>query len=98
MHPSDFFIEPGDVAHDGVNADVQNLGIKRSELLQSGVEHRQLRGSSWRPVKRMESDYDVLPAAVIAKFDPKLAIALDGREVEVGCVVSYLQGHKLERT
>ena len=97
-HVADFLVEPGDVAHDGVDADVQDLGIKRGELLQGGVEHRQLGSSSRGPIERMKTEDDVLLAAIIAKLDSKLTVTLNRREVEIRGSVSYLQGHKLDRT
>ena len=46
----------------------------------------------------MEGDYDILLAPIIAELDPELAVTLNRREVEVGCDISYLQRHKLNRT
>jgi len=90
---SELFLEPRGVAGERVNADVQNLGIERGELLQSGVEHRQLGGSSRRPVERVKGDHDILLATKVAELNANLAVAVNGGKVEVGGEISYLQGH-----
>jgi hypothetical protein len=46
----------------------------------------------------MKTEDDVLLAAIIAKLDSKLTVTLNRREVEIRGSVSYLQGHKLDRT
>jgi len=66
LHHADFFLLPRNVTDDRVCAYVQDLGIKRGELLPVGVERRHLRGSSRCPVKRMKPDHHVLLASKIA--------------------------------
>lgn len=92
-HPDIFFL-PRDVADDGIDADVQNLGIQCGELLPGGVEHRHLGGSSRSPVERVEGDDHILLAPEVTKRDTKLTLAGNGGEIEIRSWIAGLQGHR----
>ncbi len=77
----------------GIDADVQNLGMKRGELLPGGVERRHLRGSSGGPVEGVEGDHHVLPAAKIAEPHAEFAFPGNRGKVEVGSRIAGLQSH-----
>jgi hypothetical protein len=83
------------MAEEGICAYVQNLGIERGELLQLGVERRQLRGSSWGPVQRMKCHYHAFFPAKITELHSQRPFALDRGQFEIGCEVTNFQGHKL---
>lgn len=55
---ADVFLLPGYVAWDGINADVQDLGIQIRKLAPSRIEFRDLRRSGRSPIERMKSDKD----------------------------------------
>jgi hypothetical protein len=42
MHEANVFLLPGNVAYEGIGANVQDLGIERGELFEFRVERRQL--------------------------------------------------------
>jgi hypothetical protein len=69
MHCPDFMLLPGKMAVNRVCAYVQDLGIERGELLEIGVERRQLFSSSRSPIQGMEAHYNVLLPAKIAELD-----------------------------
>jgi hypothetical protein len=83
------------VAEEGICAYVQNLGIERGELLQLGIERRQLRGSSWGPIQRMKCHYHAFFPAKITELHSQRPFALDRGQFEIGREVTYFQGHKL---
>ena len=67
FHHANIFFLPGNVAGNGIGADVQNLGIQVRELLPARIEFRDLGGSSRRPVQRMECNYDALLPSIVAQ-------------------------------
>jgi hypothetical protein len=93
MHRFDVVLLPGDVAINCVDADVQDLGIKRGELLAVAIERRQLLGSSGRPVQRMKTNHHVLLAAKIAEPDSDARFSLNGGKVKIRRHVSNFQRH-----
>ena len=93
MHGADVVLLPGDVAIKGVYTDVQNLGIKRGELLAVAVERRQLLGSGRSPVQRMKTDHYIFLAAKIAEPDSGARLSFDCGKIEVRGHVSNLQRH-----
>ena len=88
---ANFFFTPRDVAGDGIDADVQNLGIEGRELLGARVEFGDLRGSSRGPVERMEGDDELLLAEVVAGADGDARGSGDGGKLEVRGGVTYVQ-------
>ena len=76
-----------------IYAYVQDLGIERGELLQTGVERRQLLPSSRGPIQRVKCDHHVLLATIVAEPDLELALSLYRRQLKVRCACSNLQWH-----
>ena len=91
-HP-DVFLLPCNVAHRGINADVQNLGIQGRELFFSSIEFGDLRGSGGSPVERVKCDYQVLFAAVVAQADYDLRLSHDCGKREIWSGVSNFERH-----
>lgn len=85
---ANFFFLPRDVAGNGIDADVQDLGIECGELLTGSVERRHLGGSSGRPVEGMERDDDGLLAEEVTEPDTKLAFPRYRRQIEIGSGLS----------
>jgi hypothetical protein len=50
FHHSNIFFLPGNMAGNGIGADVQNLGIQIRELLPARIEFRDLGGSGRSPI------------------------------------------------
>jgi hypothetical protein len=67
VHGSNIVFLPGEVAVQSIYADVQDLGIKRGELLAIAIERRQLLSSSRCPIQGMKTDDDILFPAKIAQ-------------------------------
>ena len=95
VHGADIFLLPRNMAENRICAYVQNLGIERGELLPGGVERRQLRGSSGRPVQRMKRQYNMLLAAEIAQPYPKLPFSLGRGQIKLRGGISNPQWHRL---
>jgi len=93
VHGADVVFLPSHVAIQAINADVQNLGIKRGELFAVAVERRHLLSSSRRPVQRMKTDDDVLLSAKVAEANPDARLAFHCWQVEIWCNVPNLQNH-----
>src|SRR5579872_3381491 len=93
VHGADFVLLPAFVAVNRIYANVQDLGIKRGELLPVGVERRQLLSSSRGPVERMERHYNIFLSAIVAEPDLELAFALDCRQLEIRRRFADLQWH-----
>lgn len=94
-HHADVFFLPRDVAEQGIGAYVQNLGIERGELLKLGVERRQLRCSSRRPVQGMKRHYHVLLSAKITELYFQLPFAFNRGQFEIGREVTNLKCHNI---
>jgi len=94
VHRLDFLFLPRDVAEDRISAYVQDLGIKRGELLAVRVERRQLRRSSWSPVQRMESHHHKLLPPEIAQPDFELPLTLYSKQLEIRCRIARFQCHR----
>ena len=90
---ADFFPPPGNVAGDGVYADVQNLGIEGLELLATGVEFGHLPGSSRSPVEGMEGDDQIPGAEIVTRAYRNLAFTGNCGEFEIGRPIADLQRH-----
>src|SRR5579872_6592744 len=93
VHGADFVLLPAFVAVNRIYANVQDLGIKRGELLPVGVERRQLLPSSRGPVDRMERHHNIFLSAIVAEPNLKLAFALDCRQLEIRRRFADLQWH-----
>jgi len=93
FHHANIFFLPGNVAGNGIGADVQNLGIQVRELLPARIEFRDLGGSGRSPIQGMESDHDALFAKIIAQAEFELALAGDCRQREVGCGITCFESH-----
>ncbi len=94
MHRPDIFLLPSNMAENRICAYVQNLGIERGELLPGGVERRQLRRSSGRPVQRMKCQNDVLLATKIAEPHSKFSLSFHCRQLKIRRRVSDLEWHR----
>ena len=92
-HHADIFFLPRNVAHGGIDADVQDLGIQGRELFPPGIEFGDLRGSSRSPVERVKSDHRVLFAAIVAQANGDLGLSDDGWQDEIWSDVSNVQRH-----
>src|SRR5207247_2085452 len=90
VHGADIFLLPRNMAENRICAYVQNLGIERGELLPGGVEGRQLRRSSGRPVQRMKRQHNVLFAAQIAELHSKFPLSFDCGKLKIRRRVSLL--------
>lgn len=90
---ANFFLAPGRVAEDGVNADVQNLGIKRLELFATGIEFGHLAGSSRGPVEGVEGDDQILGSEIVARADDDFVLARHRGKLELRGGIANLQGH-----
>jgi hypothetical protein len=93
MHGANVVFLPSHVAVKRVYADVQNLGIKRGELLAVAIERRQLFGSSRRPVEGMKGYNHVLLPTKITKPNPDTLLPLHRRQLKVRGDVSNVQRH-----
>jgi hypothetical protein len=83
MHGADIVFLPRQMAVKRVYADVQDLGIKRGELLAVAIERRQLFRSSRRPVQRMKADDHMLLPAKITQPHPDARVAFHCRQIKV---------------
>ena len=95
MHGANFMLLPGKMAVNRVCAYVQDLGIERGELLKLGVERRQLRCSSRRPVQGMKRHYHVLLSAKITELYFQLPFAFNRGQFEIGREVTNLKCHNI---
>ena len=93
MHRADIVLLPSDVAVKGIYTDVQDLGIKRGELLAVAIERRQLLGSSRGPVQGMKTDHYIFLVAKITKPDSGARLSFNCWKIEVRGHVSNLQRH-----
>jgi hypothetical protein len=93
FHHANIFFLPGNVAGNGIGADVQNLGIQVRELLPARIEFRDLGGSGRSPIQGMESDHDALFAKIVAQAEFELVLAGDCRQREVGCGITCFESH-----
>ncbi|GAB4246406.1 MAG: hypothetical protein Kow00129_06730 [Thermoleophilia bacterium] len=71
----------GLVGSNAVAANAQNLGIQLLEPGQVGLQDRELAGSDWGPVQRIEEDDDILPLA--GDFREPHVVAEMGRKCEI---------------
>ena len=94
-HHADVFLLPRDMTNEGVCAYVQNLGIERGELLKLGVERRQLRCSSRRPVQGMKRHYHVPLSAKITELYFQPPFAFNRGQFEIGREVTNLKCHNI---
>jgi hypothetical protein len=90
---ADFLPPPGDVAGDGVYADVQNLGIERLELFAMGVEFGHLHGSSRGPVEGVEGDDQIPGAEIVAGAHGNLAFTGHCGKFKIRRLIADLQRH-----
>jgi hypothetical protein len=93
VHRPDVIFLPGDVAIKRVYTDVQDLGIKRGELLAVAIERRQLLRSSRSPVQGMEADDHIFLSPKITQPDSDTLLSFDGGEIKVWGHVSNFQRH-----
>ncbi len=93
VHGADIFLLPRNMAENRICAYVQDLGIERGELLPGGVERRQLRRSSGRPVQRMKCQYNVLFAAKVTELHSKFLFSLDCRQITIRRRIPNLEWH-----
>src|SRR6185437_10306972 len=65
-------------------ANAHDLGIQAGEPCQFGMERRHLGGSGGGPVQRMEGQYHVLLAAIVAEAEAVRLLAYHSRQLEIG--------------
>lgn len=92
-HRTDFTLPPGNVAWNGIYADVQDLGIQCRELLAVRVEFGHLGGSSGRPIQRVKGDDEILLPQVVARADRDVLVTGDRGKGKFRTVIPHFQCH-----
>jgi hypothetical protein len=79
------------MTRNGINADVQDLGIQGGELFASRIEFRHLLRSGRRPVERVERNDEVLLPEIITQPDSNSVVAGNGIKLKCGRLVANSQ-------
>src|SRR5580765_6045172 len=92
-HHADFLALPGQMAFDGVDADIEQLSPCCLETGFERIQNRQLRLTRRRPVQRMESHYHVFFAEEVAEPELAALFTLHRRQDEIRSPIADLQCH-----